>query len=67
MELTKKFNIGDKVFINKEYKDCEIVEVEKSSSFTIKGKKLVEGKWIEIENFKLDIFQINRIEDKKKQ
>ena len=65
MELTKKFNIGDKVFINKEYKDCEIVEVEKSSRFTIKGKKLVEGKWIEIENFKLDIFQINRIEDEK--
>ena len=65
MKLTKKFNIGDKVFINKEYKDCKIVEIEKSSRFTIKGKKLVEGKWIEIENFKLDIFQINRIEDEK--
>ena len=65
MKLTKKFNIGNKVFINKEYKDCEIVEIENSSRFTIKGKKLVEGKWIEIENFKLDIYQINRIEDKK--
>lgn len=65
MKLTKKFNIGDKVFINKEYKDCEIVEIEKSSRFTIKGKKLIERKWVEIEDFKLDIFQINRIEDEK--
>ena len=51
--------------INKEYKDCEIIEIEKSSRFTIKGKKLVEGKWSEVENFKLEIYQINRIDDEK--